>query len=1075
MKRNLRILTRKYISGFLACSLVAINTMPTLAVEKTKTNEKTTQDEWTMVWNDEFNGAELDKSKWTYDLGNWIVDGNDNGVAAGWGNNELQNYTKDNVDVEDGNLVITAKKEKTSDKHGEYDYTSTRIKTKGLFAKKYGRFEARMALPAEAGLWPAFWMLPEDDKYDGWASSGEIDIMEARGRLPHEVEGTIHYGGKWPNNKYSGKLYEFKEGTDITEFHDYALEWEPGELRWYVDGELYQVKNNWYSESANGDEIYSFPAPFDQEFHLLLNLAVGGWFDGLVEPGEEFKEAEMLVDYVRVYELTGRDYMEPKEPVVEKEEIPEEAKKPVDGNYIYDTNFEQGFGNALSSDRWAFLTNQFGGEATISTEKLNEDNFAKIDVTAGGDQNYSTQLIQYVPIVKGRTYKVSYDAKSNANRKMGVKVSGGEDRGWAVYSGNYSADLTNELKRYEHTFTMPEDTDVNARLEFNLGLDRNDVWIGNVVVEETEPAPIDYDGPKTPLKSGNHVYNGTFDKGLMDRKTYWNLENNSTDKNSKGKYSVDEETRELFINLNGKNGKTSDIALNQKGIKLSKNGEYELTFDARTNAKSGKDIDVVVKGNGGQIIAQEKVKLTKSMDTHTVKFNIPEEKASNQGTLEFLVGGENKNVYLDNVSLVNNAKPDLGDKVIFPLKNGDFSQDLTGWESWSAVGAQFKSEDGKAVINMPNKFWEGGDGAQTWAVQLKQTGLQLYKGLEYVVSFDASSNIEREFEVIAQNSGYYRHFEKKVAVGPETKTYTYSFVPNGDDIVELNFLLGKFGDYEPHEVTIDNVVLEVKNPDNKFENSNFDDNKEPWYMWSETGASDSIVDGVWNIDVPSVGGQFWSVQAIQEGINVEQGKSYRLVFDMKSTIPRDVQVVLDPAKDLMENVKVDEQMKTYTVNYTSGETRTDGKFLFALGNLDGNTQIDPHTVQIDNVYMYEVADLAVEEKPEAPKNITSMEASNGTEIIVGEDGGAGFTFPTFNGGASKFDDVKDDLEVMVKENGEYVNIDSVEKWTYNTNWGHFWDGPGGYWFNPVTETTNVKLVSKLNPYVFIEYTLTVSN
>ncbi len=809
MKRNLKILTKKYIASFLACSMVAMTATPILAVENPKENATNSKDEWTMVWNDEFNGTELDNSKWTYDLGNWIVDENDNGVAAGWGNNELQNYTKDNVEVEDGNLVITAKKEETSDKHGEYDYTSSRIKTKGLFAKKYGRFEARMALPAEDGLWPAFWMLPEDDVYGGWASSGEIDIMEARGRLPHEVEGTLHYGGLWPENKYSGKHYQFKEGTDMTEFHEYAIEWEPGEIRWYVDGELYQTQNNWYTQGADGEEKYSFPAPFDQDFHLLLNLAVGGWFDGGVEPSEDFEEAQMLVDYVRVYELTGRDYMEPKEPLTEKESIPEGAKQPVDGNYIYDTNFEQGFGSELSSDKWGFLTNQFGGAATASTEELNGSNFAKVDVTAGGDQNYSTQLIQYVPIVKGRTYKVSYDAKSNANRDMAVKVSGGEDRGWSVYSDNYKAALTTEVKRYEHTFTMTQDTDVNARLEFNMGLDTNDIWVGNVVVEEIEPV-VDYDGPKAPLESGNHVYNGTFDKGLVDRKTYWNLNvDNSHDEGAKAKYSVSEKTRELFIDVSGKNGKVSDIVLDQKGIKLSENGEYELTFDARTNFKHGKDIEVVVKSNNDEVIAREKIELTTNMDTHTVSFNIPEGKESNQGTLEFLVGGANKDVYLDNVSLINNTKPDIN---AFPLKNGDFSQDLTGWESWSAVGAEFKPEDGKAVINMPNKFWEGGDGAQTWAVQLKQTGLPLYKGLEYVVSFDASSNIEREFELVLQNSGYYRHFEKKVTVGPETNTYTYSFVPNGDDIVELNFLLGKYGDYEPHQVTIDNVVLEVKNP-----------------------------------------------------------------------------------------------------------------------------------------------------------------------------------------------------------------------------------------------------------------------
>lgn len=774
MEKNYKIISKKNICRLLIYCLVALNTIPILAIQNQNINIKTTKDEWTMIWNDEFNGKELDTTKWTYDLGNWIVDENGNGVDKGWGNNELQNYTKDNVDVENGNLIITAKKEQTSDEYGTYNYTSSRIKTKGLFAKKYGRFEARIALPSEQGLWPAFWMLPEDDAYGGWAASGEIDIMEARGRINNEIEGTIHYGGVWPENKSSGKKYTFNEGENITQFHEYAIEWEPGEIRWYVDDKLYQVQNNWYTKGIEGEEQYSFPAPFDQEFHLLLNLAVGGWFDNAVEPEESFTEASMLVDYVRVYELTGRDYIEAKEPIVEKDPLPDNAKKPLNGNYIYDINFEEGFDNELSSEKWGFLTNQFGGIATINTEKLNGINFAKVDIMDVGQENYSTQLIQYVPIVKGRTYKISYDAKANGNRNISMKVAGGEDRGWSLYSDTYSSNLTTEVNRYEHTFTMPKDTDINARLEFNLGLNSNSVWIGNVVVEEVDSI-VDYNGPKEPLQNGNYIYNGTFDKGLIDRKTYWNLEKvNEVQAN----YSVDENTRELFIDINNGGTNISDVSLNQKGIKLEQNGKYTLFFDARVESENNldKNINIVIKDSNGEIVHSEKCLITNSnkMNQYMISFDIIDKLTDKNGMVEFQIGGDSISIYLDNVLLTNSTQSDTNDT------------------------------------------------------------------------------------------------------------------------------------------------------------------------------------------------------------------------------------------------------------------------------------------------------------PFVQKTITSMVATQGPIIDVESGMGTGFTFPVFNGGASTFNDIKDDLQILIKEDGQYIEILKSSKWIYDKNWGYFWDGPGGYWFNPVTETTNIKLVSKTNEKISIEYTLNVN-
>jgi len=227
------------------------------------------ESDWSLIWGDEFLTEEIDSSKWQYDTGNWIVGENGEGISPGWGNNELQYYTEssENSYIEDGKLVIKAKEEQKSDEFGSYDYTSAKLKTQDLFSKKYGKFEARMKLPEGQGYWPAFWMMPEDSVYGDWPASGEIDIMEAAGNDTSTIGGTIHYGEEYPNNTYRGDEYHFPEGSDYTGFHTYSIEWEPGEIRWYVDGELYQTLNKWFSKGPNEAANYTFPAPFDQEFY----------------------------------------------------------------------------------------------------------------------------------------------------------------------------------------------------------------------------------------------------------------------------------------------------------------------------------------------------------------------------------------------------------------------------------------------------------------------------------------------------------------------------------------------------------------------------------------------------------------------------------------------------------------------------------------------------------------------------------------------------------------------------------------------------------------------------------------
>ncbi len=257
-----------------------------------------TDEGFVLVWNDEFDGDTLDTTKWDYQYGNGGEYGN-----SGWGNNEWQYYLnrEENIRVEDGKLIITAVKEESV-----MPYTSARIRTikndgTVLFSTTYGRIEARIKMPASEGMWPAFWMLPVDESiYGAWAASGELDIMESKGRLPQQFGGAAHYGRTWPNNSFQNKEYVFPQGTDITDYHLYSIEWEPDEIRWYVDNECFFTMTDWFSEDASGT-AYPEPAPFDVPFYIILNMAVGGNFDPDANLNNAEFPAEMEVDFVRVY------------------------------------------------------------------------------------------------------------------------------------------------------------------------------------------------------------------------------------------------------------------------------------------------------------------------------------------------------------------------------------------------------------------------------------------------------------------------------------------------------------------------------------------------------------------------------------------------------------------------------------------------------------------------------------------------------------------------------------------------------------------------------------------------------
>ena len=231
---------------------------------------------WTLVWHDEFDGETLNTEDWSYDIG-----------GNGWGNNELEAYTDrpENVRLENGLLIIEARAEKFVRR----DYTSGRIKTQGKLAWTYGRIEARMQLPAGPGMWPAFWMLGTDIDQAGWPTCGEIDIMEFVGKDPTHVYGTVH-GPGYSGSSGVGTRTSVPDASST--FHVYAIEWEPEEIRWYVDDvEFFHVT----PQSVPGTWVYDHP------FFILLNLAVGGNWPGSPNESTVFPQ-QLKVDYVRVYQ-----------------------------------------------------------------------------------------------------------------------------------------------------------------------------------------------------------------------------------------------------------------------------------------------------------------------------------------------------------------------------------------------------------------------------------------------------------------------------------------------------------------------------------------------------------------------------------------------------------------------------------------------------------------------------------------------------------------------------------------------------------------------------------------------------
>lgn len=414
-----------------------------------------------LLWNDEFNGTKIDDSIWSYDP-----------HEPGWTNEELQEYTEstDNVFVRDGKMVLKAIK--TQNENGKDYYTSGKIKSQNKKDFMYGKVVARAKVPAGQGLWPAIWMMPTDESFYGqWPKCGEIDIMEILGSQPDLTYATIHYGSPHAEQQ---DTYQLSGETFADDFHDYSVEWEPGEMRFYVDDNLIHTVNDWFT-AEEGQDDKPYPAPFNQNFFVQMNLAVGGTWPGNPDDTTDFDKAEFEIDYVRVYQKPEYDTNVEKPVAVFREALE-------DGNLVYNGDFAEA--EALDDEEiWSFLLFEGGaGSAVIS------DGVLTITSDAEGSEDYSVQIVQpSIPMVKGTKYKLTFEAYAAEERDMIVCVSA-PTAGWIRYLPDTTLSLGTDWKEYSYEFEMTEKDDNNGRLEFNMGHKGStaEINIRNVRIEVVE-------------------------------------------------------------------------------------------------------------------------------------------------------------------------------------------------------------------------------------------------------------------------------------------------------------------------------------------------------------------------------------------------------------------------------------------------------------------------------------------------------------------------------------------------------------------------------------------------------------
>ena len=665
-------------------------------------------------------------------------------------------------------------------------YTSGRISTQNLKTFTYGRFEVKAKVPKGQGYLPAFWLMANDENvYGQWPRCGEIDCMEVMGQDTKKLYGTIHYGN--PHAESQG-TYTIEDGKESFSdgFHTFTCDWEPGKITWYVDGIKYHEESNWHS-TTEGQGTLTYPAPFDQPFYIILNLAVGGSWVG--NPNEEtsFVDNPFVVDYVRVYQKDSYD-----ENVTRPEVKFEPTNKPDQfGNYIKNSTFAEA--EDLTDDtNWKFLTTS-DGAATAEIK----DNSMVISTENAGTVDYSVQLVQAnIPFEKGATYEVSFDAKASGNRKMNVDVKA-PDRGYQSYMKTLVPELTTEMKHFSTQFVMKADSDVNGRLEFNMGnAGSGDIVLKNVVVRKTAEPDPNAKEEKTILANGSCIYNGSFQEG-KNHLGYWDI----TPEGADIKVTGLSDGRRLVTE-----GKS--VTISQSDLAFKEGTAYALSFDAY--AQNGATVVATVGGNTYKV----NVEAGNEKKDYVVK--IPATAKFTDKTVSLKIEGA---ISLDNVKMVEDAK----------IKNGSFNDSLSGYEVYVDSTAKATVVVDSLKENNALDVTVDDTGADDWRIQIKQNNVLLKKGKKYKLSYEAKSTIDRKIRVVMQGGAalgwpvYSEHSDDQdandgiVTLTSEYQKFTEEFIMTEETDAQafLSICLGNVGGQitDQHRIVIDNISLvEAENP-----------------------------------------------------------------------------------------------------------------------------------------------------------------------------------------------------------------------------------------------------------------------
>lgn len=834
-----------------------------------RTEAELLKEGYQLKWQDNFDGDTLNRADWNVEL-----------HKKGWVNEEWQAYVDSdkNIQVKDGKLLI--KPVETVNADGTKSYTSGRINTQGKHDFKYGYFECRAKVPTGKGYLPAFWMMPTDENlYGQWPKCGEIDIMEVMGQETNKAYGTIHYGE--PHDQSQGTYTVDAKDNFADQYHTYACDWEPGKITWYIDGVKYHEESDWFSAKSGQGEV-TYPAPFDQPFYMILNLAVGGSWVGYPDESTTYDDQKFAIDYVKVYQKDSYDENVTK-PVKEVTLRDPDAT----GNYINNGDFSV-VEDLSDTKNWQFMTALGGkGTAEIKNKEL------VISTTNAGTADYSIQLVQPdIPLQKGGTYKVTFDAYADEARTMIADISG-PDHNYTRYWNDTKVSLGTNKQTFTYEFQMTGSDDANGRLEFNLGNTGSTatVHLSNVRIEKTGYEEIKEDTTKKALADGNYVYNGSFQEG-KNRLGYWEI---TKPEHVTAEVTGLEDGRRLKV-VSQKGTESTAVTVGQKDLALAPDTDYILSFTAQ--AQEAKTMTVHAAGQDFQaeLIGEKK--------TYSFSFKTAADLTDKNISFDLGLG---TTVYLDDVRIDEDSL----------IKNGSFNAGLAGFDPYCYTPSNVTYVVDSLNEDNAADFTINDTGDQDWHIQLKQTGVRLEKGQWYRLSLKMKSSTNRKVSYALQRDGsthkdaagnedWTPYCQEKVALTSEYQTITKEFQMKEDTDPDtiFNIAMGAIDGQqikEQHRICIDDIVLEkIEAPEIKPEetgknllvNGEFSDGTDGWDIVKRNDAIGITVatEGGIVFKIADVGTEDWHAQLKQSGITLEKGCKYRVKFKVTSTKARTIKL-----------------------------------------------------------------------------------------------------------------------------------------------------------------------------------------